>query len=685
MTLTVYHPGISVPPSFDLITNTAENQTTIKKGEQKMTLMQEDVVSLDVESVNMLPFQIGDYITVYEKIYKLNNFPEIKKTGANRFSYNIVFEGLQYDLFNTAFLLGKDTMLDSLMSNASGCVDIIITNLNRVYVGLWAKGTVTATSIKNITFGEINCLEALQKVCEEHNLEFDITTVSGVNYINVRIKEVYYTTPFSIGKTGGLYSLNRKNSNTYPFVTRLWTFGSEENLGNSYRHTRLCLTGKTKDDSYIETSILGQPYGIKEALKIFETKPQRTGVISTIVDYRTFTDSTMDFDLNERWRKRGVLYGSTDDYLVWTTLKAVPDTAENRAIYDSSVYPNHKYLLNQTKPKLHFQTGQLAGYELECLYEHSTKTFTVVQLIDENGYKFPDADNDAFQLTAGDTYIILDISVPNSYILAAETALEAEAEAYFAVTEKPLFQYEIEISPMRIKALRIAGGNVVNLFTVGDYAKITDADFAVDAYYRIIEYTRSITNSNDIKITLSDKRGYNPFQAIFDVVKQDKKAINDNKLKDVNRTIRNSLTSGEVISEVYNTSMMIDSEKVEVVDEASASIDKELFYDSSNVVKVFRTTKSIISDKESETVGEGLQVIIIARMNPQTTKETDLYITKNETTGGIEYSYMESYDTNNYHIYTITVTGVSAGAASLEIQSITYSTITKSIPITVTE
>ena len=139
MKLTVYHPGIAVPQSFELFDSTTA-KTTITKGEQVMKLMEEDVVNLEIMSSVMLPFQIGDYITVYEKIYKLNNMPTVSKTAAKRFKYNVVFEGLQYDLINTTFLLGKDTMLDSLSADIDTfCA--IVSNLNRVYPGLWAVGT----------------------------------------------------------------------------------------------------------------------------------------------------------------------------------------------------------------------------------------------------------------------------------------------------------------------------------------------------------------------------------------------------------------------------------------------------------------------------------------------------------------------------------------------------------------
>ena len=45
-----------------------------------------------------------------------------------------------------------------------------------------------------------------------------------------------------------------------------------------------------------------------------------------------------------------------NDYSIWLTRRNLSNTAENQTIYDNSVYGNHKYLLNNIKPKIHFQT-----------------------------------------------------------------------------------------------------------------------------------------------------------------------------------------------------------------------------------------------------------------------------------------------------------------------------------------
>ena len=105
-----------------------------------------------------------------------------------------------------------------------------------------------------------------------------------------------------------------------------------------------------------------------------------------------FYDAAMDFDLNEKDAEGNTLY-------------LVPGAAA----------------------KVHFNTGNLAGYEFEITeYDHMSRRFTIKGFTDENGYSFPNPDNSAFQFAANDDYVLLDIDMPETYKADAEERLSAE-------------------------------------------------------------------------------------------------------------------------------------------------------------------------------------------------------------------------------------------------------------------
>ncbi len=58
-----------------------------------------------------------------------------------------------------------------------------------------------------------------------------------------------------------------------------------------------------------------------------------------------------------------------------------------------------KYLLSVFPAKIHFNTGNLAGYEFDVhYYDHATHTFTLVKITDERGDVFPSESSTAFSL-----------------------------------------------------------------------------------------------------------------------------------------------------------------------------------------------------------------------------------------------------------------------------------------------
>ena len=68
--------------------------TQIKSAKQTMALLGDDVVDVNIESPFPQTYGIGDKITVFGRVYKLNQLPKVKKTGMREFSYDIQFEGV---------------------------------------------------------------------------------------------------------------------------------------------------------------------------------------------------------------------------------------------------------------------------------------------------------------------------------------------------------------------------------------------------------------------------------------------------------------------------------------------------------------------------------------------------------------------------------------------------------------
>lgn len=286
--------------------------TTVYSAKQVRSLLEEDYVEIVLESVESTHVYIGDTITVYGRSYTVNQLPETEKTGSRQFRHTIRFEGVQYSMARAAFLLNVDTTSlalqdvsgSSLIGDIKTFLDVLVANMNRVYPGKWAVGSYPSGTDADtlITFEEdANCLSVLQTLCDTFDVEFYITTESGVNRINIGPVGNAFAYTFSYGRHKGLYELTRANSDSDNMANKLYVYGGTKNLTQNYLCDRLLLAGKTKSTSFVKNDSLIAQYGLFEKVMVYDDIfPEREGSVTAIDSSNRlkFTDSTM-FDLNE--------------------------------------------------------------------------------------------------------------------------------------------------------------------------------------------------------------------------------------------------------------------------------------------------------------------------------------------------------------------------------------------------
>ncbi|WP_313636236.1 phage tail protein [Empedobacter sp.] len=494
---------------------------------QSTELRSNDVINVELSSREFINFTIGDSFHYLGQKYTLNQIPRYFKNSSNDFQFSITFEGVMFDLRRASYDVNIDTTGsaiygETLTADLELFATILIENINRVFPGKWVLGEIPAeTETKTITFSEEeNCLAALQMLCDEYDTDFIIKTDNnGVNILNFKQIGEEISLEFKVGFQKGLYTLTREKVDASDIVTRLKVYGSDKNLGTDYRANRLVLKDKNKPNSYIENTQAVAKYGIYESTKIFDDiYPRRKGKVTSINSdsvYK-FSDSSMDFDLKEK--------------------------DENGT----------KYLLNGVNAKIHFNTGDLAGYELEIHdYNHETKEFHIVKFADENGYEFPSKDSDAFRIGIGDEYVILDIQMPQTYIDNAEAELFDKADEYLSDKLEPNIQYLLDVDTLHLQ--RILNDTVTQFFLIGDFIKVIDEDFDINRYIRIKSIERDLKNPFDYKLTLSDSKVTNFLSGtIPGEINTIKNIIKLNNLNDPAKARRNWKDAQEVLNMVFD-------------------------------------------------------------------------------------------------------------------------------------
>ena len=508
--------------------------TAITDAKQTWALNAEDTIAITVVSPFPQSYGIGDVITVFGRDYRLNRLPKVSKTGMQEYQYDLEFEGIQYDLMRVTYDVNinttnnklQDIQGDSLTGDLKRFMEVLISNANRVFPGKWALGVCPETDGDNtLTFSESdNCLSVLQTLCSEDKfgVEFEIERVNGVYVINIK-KTIGQTLPFVLeyGKGKGLYSISRENVSSSNIVTRLKVYGSTENITSKYRADRLCMYGKDKASSYIEKADAVAKYGIFEGRKNFDIKPTFTGKVSSVVDgdVLSFIDTSFPFDINAK--------------------KASGETL---------------YLISGVSAKVHFNSGNLAGYEFEVhAYDHATHKFTLVKQTDDRGNVFPSETSPAFQIGKNDTYKVLDIAYSRDIEEDAEKKLAEEGNKYYDQNSQPKVQYSVNVTKAFIENKLALSDGITNVFAPGDYLPIKDDEIGVDKSIRIKSFTRNVLDPYDYSLTISDTqtKGDITTRVISDLVDIDK-VLTINNLKDPAQARANWRSSREVLNMVFD-------------------------------------------------------------------------------------------------------------------------------------
>lgn len=521
---------IKKPDGTEIPLFSRKNVSSVSKASQKTALLSDDVVSITVSSALPLDLDIGCVLILYGKPYKLNQLPEPAKEGERRYTYELRFEGLQYDLIDVHYHLPEDAYGETYYSDLAGHLQVLMWNINRIFPGKWVLGTYPEnTEYKNITNSGKNCLQVAQELCSDYGVEFEITTDGTTYTLNIKEKVgITHTFTLRYGRGKGLYRLERKNVNNAGIVTRLYVYGGTENLGRNYGHTRLCLPGTTRLTSYIEDEAAIALYGVKEGEKTYDIKPQRVGTVTALgADVITFADSTM-FDLNAK-------------------------DADGKST---------KYLIDGTSAKIKFESGGLAGYEFDLhSYDHATKTFVINKFQDENGSVFPSETSAAFQIAVGDKYSISDIQLPDEYIDEAEEELEEEGSKYLPTVSQPQVSYKLELTEGFFTSL--FGDEVeTEILHVGDFIPIEDEQIGVNKAVRITQIERDLLKPHSYDITLSDTITKTTTVRVWNELQEINEVIQINKLADPAKARRRWKATQELLNMVFDPEGDYYSEKI---------------------------------------------------------------------------------------------------------------------------
>ncbi|MEE6129177.1 hypothetical protein V2E39_17390 [Chryseobacterium arthrosphaerae] len=524
-------------PLFNLI---ERGKRSVESATLNRVMLSDDSVSIKLNSREKLDILINDYFILFDSVYRINILPALVKNNNTSYEYNITAQGLMFDMQRCKYFNADATGFGpDLEFPLIGTVEVFllaIKNNMKRFAANWELGNFTNGETKTITFGDDTCLSAMQKICNEFKTDFWIKYENGKYVIHTGDYGKKVPLKFEYGKGKGLYSLSRNNVDDNDIVNRLYVFGGTNNIPNEYRSfsKRLKLPGA----DYLEDQSSIAAFGLKEGSITFDDiYPHRTGKITSLGDTKfKFSDSTMDFDLNEK-EADGV-----------TT----------------------KYLVAGTSAKIHVNTGNLAGYEFEIKkggYNHATKSFEIIPFKNDQGQSFPDEKTEAFQFAVGDEYVLIDINMPKTYIDNAENELLIKGGEQFNLNLKAKVSYDLNVDPAYMEKIG------VGKFDIGDYVQVYDQVLGIDKVLRVNQITTEFIkggyfNPFDMKIVIADSYEIAYSSQVALQIKEIKNVLSITNLGKINYSKLGVKTTEELKNLVFDPDGNLDTSTI-----AMGSID----------------------------------------------------------------------------------------------------------------
>ncbi|WP_407497498.1 hypothetical protein [Elizabethkingia meningoseptica] len=471
---------------------------TVTKAELSRSILSDDYIDITVESTEKLDLNLEDRLIVEGRSYFVNLLPQVKKNAEDSFTHEIRFFGAssilrRNILFNRDSQGGKTGFDFPMTAELNAFLYLIINNANE-FENNWILGNFPDNTItKTISFQKENCLAALQRVCQEFNVEFEVEETGGKFVLHIREK-IGKLLPFTVeyGMGNGLYDLTRTRANDSEVVTILYGYGSSENIPLKYRGYSPRLRMPVAIGDYITSQAAQELFGKVVGVYDPDIKPEFKGVISGVGSLvnglQEISVSNMDFDLKEK----------------------------------ESDGKTTKYLIAGTPAKISVTKGNLSGYDFEINdYDHSTKTFKIKQFADERGQKFPD-DTTVFKFSAGDEFTLIDIMMPEQYIINAEQKLYNETVKEYQKVSQNNVKYTLNVDHLFLQDKGEIG--------IGDLLPIKDADFGIDKASRIISLKKDLLTDTYTSFDVADSYEISLVKEIVNDIKDLQKEIASQKV-----------------------------------------------------------------------------------------------------------------------------------------------------------
>lgn len=488
-------------------------------------IMGDDDCVLNFSLPVFVEFPIGSKINVENTEYTLLELGNITKQNLRRYDYSLTFESPAKQLSRYKLRNYVDGRLNfTVTAKPLEFLFYIINNLNQREGGNeWQYGDCIVASEKTQSFSHNTCLDALNEIAALFETEWEIVNKT------ISLKKVEYNKAnpitLSYGKGNGFKSGISRQLSDEKAVDVVWVEGGDRNIDSQTYTYDKEIEGQTQT---LHSSTLRLPRNAQFIYIPSDNIPDEQGIISQGTLFSLAQWNALLPSQRAQYTEHMQVYTDADGFGVFRqtfinngyeesleatdiypkkvlTVTSVTESNPTKHFFEIKASANDvdysQFLIGGEQATIIFESGMLTGKEFNwSKYTHATKQFDIVPA-EIDGITMPDRPS-GYLPTVGDTFAVFHVSMPQSYITAAEQELLLTACEYLWKHGEVEVEFNGTIDGIWSKKNWDA---LVPYFKIGGYINFTDNAFCQDGKkMRILSVKTYLNNPHSPEITLSN-------------------------------------------------------------------------------------------------------------------------------------------------------------------------------------